>query len=58
MGSPDALNDSQLKRLHALTADKPEIQRVQRTDRQGRLTMALPMRSNDVVLVTFEPLNP
>jgi xylan 1,4-beta-xylosidase len=58
MGSPDALDDSQLKRLHALTADKPVIQRVQRTDRQGRLSMALPMRSNDVVLVTFEPLNP
>jgi xylan 1,4-beta-xylosidase len=54
MGSPDALDAAQLQRLHALTTDTPESDRVLRADRRGRLSIDLPMRSNDVVLVTLD----
>jgi xylan 1,4-beta-xylosidase len=54
MGSPSSLDAKQLDRLHALTADAPEIDRNVRVSRDGQLSLDLPMRSNDVVLVTAE----
>lgn len=56
MGSPSSLDARQLDRLHALTADAPEIDRSMRAGRDGQLSLDLPMRSNDVVLVTVERL--
>jgi xylan 1,4-beta-xylosidase len=54
MGSPPSLDAKQLDRLQALTTDVPEIDRSVRVRRDGRLSLDLPMRSNDVVLVTTE----
>ncbi|HEX6706195.1 MAG TPA: cellulase family glycosylhydrolase [Albitalea sp.] len=55
MGSPQALSAPQLRQLQELTADKPETDRAVRVRADGRLQWKLPMRSNDVVLVTLEP---
>ena len=58
MGSPKELSADQLKKLHELTADKPEVSRVVRVGRDGKLQWTLPMRSNDIALVTLEPVKP
>jgi xylan 1,4-beta-xylosidase len=55
MGSPKSLDASQLKRLQDLTTDKPELERTVAVKADGRLSWKLPMRSNDIVLVTMEP---
>jgi xylan 1,4-beta-xylosidase len=55
MGSPKDLSPEQLRQLQALTADQPELDRTVRVGADGRLQWKLPMRSNDVVLVTLEP---
>ena len=55
MGSPKELNAEQLRQLQELTADKLEVDRVVRVGANGSLQWKLPMRSNDVVLVTLEP---
>ena len=55
MGSPKALSAEQLARLQELTQDRPEADRVVKVGRNGKLQWKLPMRSNDVVLVTLEP---
>ncbi len=54
MGSPASLDAKQLEHLHALTADVPEIDRRVHVGDDGQLSLDLPMRSNDVVLVTAE----
>jgi xylan 1,4-beta-xylosidase len=54
MGSPKALSTEQLARLQALTQDRPEADRVVKVGNDGKLQWKLPMRSNDVVLVTLE----
>ncbi|HSW05981.1 GH39 family glycosyl hydrolase [Aquabacterium sp.] len=54
MGSPASLDAAQQRRLHALTTDKAEIDRRVRVGPSGLLSVNLPMRSNDVVLVTVE----
>ena len=55
MGAPKDLNPEQLATLHTLTQDKPEADRVIKVGKNGKLQWKLPMRSNDVVLVTLEP---
>lgn len=55
MGSPAELSAAQLRQLQDLTADKPEVDRTVRVGRDGLLQWKLPMRSNDVVLLTLEP---
>jgi xylan 1,4-beta-xylosidase len=55
MGSPKEPSAQQLRQPQALTADKPELDRVVRVGRDGRLQRNLPMRSNDIVLATLEP---
>jgi xylan 1,4-beta-xylosidase len=55
MGAPKDLNPEQLAKLHTLTQDKPEADRVVKVGKDGKLQWKLPMRSNDVVLVTLEP---
>ncbi|MEK8045228.1 GH39 family glycosyl hydrolase [Ideonella margarita] len=56
MGSPADANAGQIRRLHALTTDRPETTRVVRVGPAGQLDWKLPMRSNDIALVTFERL--
>ena len=55
MGSPQALSAAQLNELQKITADRPEVDRTVRVGVDGRLQWKLPMRSNDVVLVTLAP---
>jgi xylan 1,4-beta-xylosidase len=56
MGSPKALSPAQLAELQRLTVDAPEIDRTVRVAKDGRYDVRLPMRTNDVVLVTVEPV--
>ncbi|MEP6503021.1 MAG: beta-xylosidase [Betaproteobacteria bacterium] len=58
MGKPAALDAAQLRRLEALTADAPEVDRAVKVGKDGVVRYTLPMRSNDVVLVTLEPATP
>jgi xylan 1,4-beta-xylosidase len=55
MGAPKDLNAEQQAKLHSLTQDTPETNRVVKVGKDGKLQWKLPMRSNDVVLVTLEP---
>ena len=56
MGSPSPLDVEQLRKLQDLTRDLSEVDRVVRVGRDGRLHWKLAMRSNDVALVTLEPV--
>jgi len=56
MGMPDSLSPAQLGKLQALTRDLPEKDNVVRVGADGRLTTRIAMRSNDVVLVTLDPV--
>ncbi len=55
MGSPVSLTPAQLNRLQHLTRDFPETTRRIRIGASGRFDWALPMRANDIVLVTLTP---
>ena len=54
MGSPKALAPDQLRRLQALTEDRPEVDRSVLVGEGGSLRWTAAMRSNDVVLVTLQ----
>jgi xylan 1,4-beta-xylosidase len=54
MGKPKALNPAQLDELRKLTRDLPEADRVIQVGNSGSCGFSLPMRGNDVVLVTLE----
>jgi xylan 1,4-beta-xylosidase len=54
MGSPKSLTTAQLEQLKGLTRDLPETNRVVRVGKSGSYKFHLPMRSNDVVLLTLE----
>jgi xylan 1,4-beta-xylosidase len=56
MGSPSTLTRAQLGELQSLTRDLPETSRAISIGRDGRFSMRVPMRGNDVVLVLLEPL--
>jgi xylan 1,4-beta-xylosidase len=58
MGLPKALSPAQQGALEALTRDVAEQDRIVRPSRDGALRVDLPMRTNDVVLVTLEPAAP
>ena len=53
MGSPPQLSDAQLTTLQAATQDTPEMHRIT-ADADGRASLELPMRINDVVLVEID----
>jgi xylan 1,4-beta-xylosidase len=55
MGAPASLSDSQLDKLRNLTRDLPETDRRITVGPAGEHTLEIPMRSNDVVLVTLTP---
>lgn len=54
MGSPKNLSPAQLAQLDLLTRDLPEKDRVIRVGEHGSFELKVPMRSNDVILVTVE----
>jgi xylan 1,4-beta-xylosidase len=54
MGAPKNLKPAQLEELKRLTRDLPETERVVRVDKSCSYKFLLPMRSNDIVLVTLE----
>ncbi|WP_372012310.1 GH39 family glycosyl hydrolase [Pseudoxanthomonas sp. 10H] len=56
MGRPVDLTAAQLAQLQSATADEAEQDRVVRVAADGAFALDLPMRSNDVVLVTLEPV--
>jgi len=53
MGAPKTLTPAQVEQLHGLTRDLPEIDRVIKVGKSGVVDVKLPMRSNDVALVTL-----
>jgi xylan 1,4-beta-xylosidase len=55
MGSPTSLSVAQLDELEDLTRDLPETSRTVRVGADGRFSMRIPMRANDVVLLQLEP---
>jgi len=57
MGAPKELQPAQLDHLRMLTPDLPETDRVVQVGRSGSYEFSLPMRSNDIVLVTLERIN-
>ncbi len=56
MGAPKTLSAEQLATLQGLTADKPEASRTVHVGHDGKLSWKLPMRRNDIALVTLEPV--
>ncbi|MFC3593222.1 beta-xylosidase [Novosphingobium piscinae] len=58
MGKPASLNPRQLARLQAITADRPERQRLLRVSGRGVVRTTVAMRSNDVVLIRLVPVGP
>jgi xylan 1,4-beta-xylosidase len=56
MGAPTELTLAELDKLRNLTRDVPEVDRVVEVGKSGSYTFSLPMRSNDVVLVTLEQI--
>lgn len=56
MGAPKSLSTAQIEQLHAHTRDTAETDHLARIDSSGALNVELPMRSNDIVLVTLEPV--
>lgn len=55
MGLPDSLTAAQLSRLQDATADAPERDQVFEVGSDSPASIEVPMRSNDVVLVTLSP---
>jgi len=54
MGKPDTLSPAQLAKLQSLTRDLPEKNQVVRVGANGSYSLTVPMRSNDIVLVTLD----
>ena len=55
MGMPEALDADQMAQMQSETADRPESDRVVSVAQDGTLDLSLPMRRNDVTLVTLAP---
>jgi xylan 1,4-beta-xylosidase len=56
MGSPKALSPEQIEQLNAASRDAPESERLVSIGKSGAFKLSVPMRSNDIVLVTLEPV--
>jgi xylan 1,4-beta-xylosidase len=54
MGKPVTLSAGQIAKLQSLTRDLPERNAVVRVPARGGYSLTLPMRAQDVVLVTME----
>ena len=58
MGLPKALDAGQLAELQGATLDTPEQDRKVRVGADGLLAVSVPMRSNDVAILTLDPVLP
>lgn len=56
MGLPSELSADQLSQLREATTDRPESSRLFEVGSNGHVDVVIPMRSNDIVLVTLEPV--
>lgn len=56
MGAPKTLSPAQVDQLHALTTDAPEMERVVSVGKSGKFAITVPMRANDVVLLTLKAI--
>jgi xylan 1,4-beta-xylosidase len=56
MGSPINLDAAQLAKLQSLTRDLPEVKRTVNIGKDGLLNFTVPMRSNDITLLTLDPV--
>ena len=57
MGSPKQLEAAQLDKLRSLTQDLPEVKRTVEVGKDGSLDFSVPMHSNDITLLTLEPVS-
>ncbi|MFG6488470.1 beta-xylosidase [Roseateles sp. BYS78W] len=55
MGAPKQLDAGQLAKLQSLTQDRPETTRTVTVAKDGLFNFTVPMRSNDITLLTLEP---
>ncbi|MCU6501320.1 cellulase family glycosylhydrolase [Rugamonas sp. A1-17] len=55
MGAPATLTPDQVGKLHTLTSDTPETDHVVTVGKNGAFSVTVPMRANDLVLVTLKP---
>jgi xylan 1,4-beta-xylosidase len=55
MGSPKQLDAAQLAKLRSVTRDLPEAKRTVNVGKDGLFKFTVPMRSNDITLLTLEP---
>lgn len=53
MGAPKDLTPGQISHLNEITRDQPERQQIIRTSKAGDVVITVPMRSNDIVLVSL-----
>jgi len=53
MGLPKDLNAQQIGRLNEVTLDRPEEQQTVRSNKDGEIVVTVPMRSNDIVLISL-----
>jgi xylan 1,4-beta-xylosidase len=56
MGSPKQLDAVHLDKLRSLTQDLPEVKRTVNVGKNGLLNFTVPMRSNDITLLTLAPV--
>ena len=54
MGKPGSLSAAQVAKLQSLTRDLPERSALVRVPARGAYSLTVPMRVQDVVLVTME----
>jgi xylan 1,4-beta-xylosidase len=54
MGSPKELSADQVAHLNELTRDLPETDKTVRGGPDGTIQFSVPMKSNDIVLITLE----
>jgi xylan 1,4-beta-xylosidase len=54
MGSPAELRPEQIRHLKELTQDLPETEKTVWASKDGGVVVTVPMRSNDIVLVTLQ----
>jgi xylan 1,4-beta-xylosidase len=57
MGAPKDLSSDEVAHLDGLTRDLPEENRIVHTGKEGSMEIEVPMRSNDVVLITLQHMD-
>jgi xylan 1,4-beta-xylosidase len=53
MGAPKGLSAKQIVQLNELTRDRPEREQIVRSGKDGEVLVTVPMRSNDIILISL-----